>query len=250
MSGALTGNWSYAQVLLACFPYQKMYGNLPHITHVRSLTDALGECHVLFDYDTRWHFGELDNKRLVILSDVKYMDGADQLLAYVRKGGKALLIGENATFGEELLRPQQSPLAGLVQDGKVHELGAGQYVCCPLPPGDKQLWEILGQLGLQDLALLPREANQHVRLNAFAKADGKTLYFHVLNYDVPLGTTARVEQPRTGLKVRLPLPPGTQVQRAVVHDPDKAEVTPVEVGKDGTVALPPLRVYEVVEVGL
>ena len=251
-AGLYEGNWGYAQVLLGCFPYQKMYGNPSHITRLRSLTDALGECHLLFDYDTRWsfHFPEMQKYRLVILPDVKFMDSADQLLQYIRAGGKVLIVGENATFGEELLRPQQSPLAGLTQDGQVHTLGAGQYVSCPLAPNGKQLWTILGQLGLQDLALLPREDNQHVRFNGMAKLDGKTLYFHVLNYDVPLGTTARLDHPREGLKLRLPLPAGAQVKRAVVHDPDKTETQTVAVGADGTVTLPPLRVYEVVEVRL
>ncbi|MBU0610829.1 MAG: hypothetical protein KKI08_23320 [Armatimonadetes bacterium] len=249
------GNWGYAQVQLACFPYQKMYGNLPHISRVRSLTDALGECHVLFDYNTRWpgfHFPELQQYRLIILPDVKYMDvgWADQLVQYLKAGGKAIIVGENATMGAELPRPQISPFASLTQDGRMHTLGQGQYVSCALPPNGKQLWAILGQLGLQDLALCPPDANQHVRFNAFARADGKTLYFHVLNYDVPLGATARLEHPREGLKLRLPLPPGASVKRAVVHDPDKAEAAKVEIGADGTVALPPLRVYEVVEVGL
>ncbi len=249
------GNWSYAQVQLACFPSQKMYGNLPHISRVRSLTDALGECHVLFDYNTRWpgfHFPELQQYRLIILPDVKYMDvgSADQLIQYLKAGGKAIIVGENATMGAELPRPQTSPFASLPQDGRMHTLGQGQYVSCALPPNGKQLWAILGQLGLQDLALCPPEANQHVRFNAFAKADGKTLYFHVLNYDVPLGTTARLEHPREGLKLRLPLPPGASAKRAAVHDPDKAEAAKVEIGAGGTVALPPLRVYEVVEVGL
>jgi hypothetical protein len=249
------GNWGHAQVMLACFPVQKLYDHPSHLSRVRSLTEAALGCHLLFDYNTRWpgfHFPELRQYSLIILPDVKFMDAgeADQLLQYLRAGGKALLVGENATVGAELLRPQTSPFAPLTQDGQVHALGQGQYVSCALPPNGRQLWEILGQLGLQHLALLPPEANAHVRFNAFAKLDGQTLYLHVLNYDVPLGTTARLTTPREGLRVRLPLPPGAKVRQALVHDPDIKQPQALTVAADGAMSLPPLRVYQIIEVKL
>jgi hypothetical protein len=220
---------------------------------VRSLTEAALDCHLLFDYNTRWpgfHFPELQQYRLIILPDVKFMDNGDQLIQYLKAGGKAIIVGENATAGAESLRPQASPFASLTQDGQVHALGKGQYVSCALPPKGKQLWEMLGQLGLQGLALLPPETNAHVRCNAFAKLDGKTLYLHVLNYDVPLGTTARLTAPREGLKVRLPLPAGAKGGRALVHDPDVKQPQAIPIAPDGTMSLPPLRVYQLIEIAL
>lgn len=251
-AGLYEGNYGYSQVLVGAFPQQKIFGHQLHIARVRSITDAVGECGLLFDYDTRFsfHFPEMQKYRLVILPDVKYMDDAGELLKYIQAGGKAVVVGENATMSAEFMRPQKPPLADLVQDGKVHALGQGQYVAMELPPTGKQLWEVLGQLGLQDLALLPRDTERHVRFNGFMKPDGKTLYFHAVNYDVPLGVGRGVEQPHEGLKVRLPLPAGATVKQATVYDPDKAEAQRVEVAADGTVALPALRVYQVVEVRL
>ncbi len=249
------GNESYAQILLACFPLQRLYNHPRHINSVRELTKALADCHLLFDYGprtTEWNMSQIQRYALVILADVKYMSVsvAQQWLQYIRAGGKALIVGENATCSPDTLLPQESPFKTLQQDGQAHALGRGQYVCRALSPNCQQLWEILGQLGLQKLALMPPDANRHVRFNAFRKREGKSLYVHVLNYEVPLGISARVETAQEGLHIRLPLPPGAQIRQAIMHDPEQTQSYPVFAAPDGALTLPPLRIYQLLELRL
>lgn len=117
-------------------------------------------------------------------------------------------------------------------------------------PYARDLPQILEELGLASLVLLPQEGAERVCVNAFMRPDGSRLYLHVVNYDVQLGDAAPPPTVKTGLTVRLPLPAGKQITAARVYDPDVSAPITLSQPDANALALPPLRIYQVVELEL
>lgn len=244
LAPVFAGNLSRANVAVACFPEQRLYGNSTHIQRVRALTPLLANNHLLFDYVLEEGFTaqRLKGYDLVIVPDVRFMSRA-QLTAleeYLKGNGTVVLIGENAV-NDEFARPYaQSPLPA----------ASARCVYLSAMPNDGGVTELLGKLDLQRLALAPRDEARNVWLNAFARPDGSKLFLHVVNYNVELGSKAPEPQPIAGLKVKLPVPAGKQIGDVQVHDPDQAQPAPATVTAGGMLALPPLRIYQIVEITL
>lgn len=253
-AGLYTSRTPYAQVALACFPEQNLYGNRTHIARVRALTEALGDCHVLYDYVLEEGFTATGLKpySAVIVPDLAVMT-AEQVTAlgsYARAGGKVLLIGENART-DELLKPcTPAPLPS--GDLAPRAAGEGLLASRRLPPSARELWELLGAMGVQGLSLLSPEADARVWFNAFLSADGNALQVHVVNYDAPLGREGKPLVIRENLVVGVPLPKGYRAVGAEVLDPDAPGPTRLaaEGAKTVELRLPPLHSYQAVIIRL
>lgn len=103
-------------------------------------------------------------------------------------------------------------------------------------------------------ALMPSRGRlRGVRFTAFVEPapEPQRMVLHAVNYNVTvLEENPGVVTPMTGLTVRMPLPAGWTDARAVVYDPDAEapqEVTCEVVDGAAVLALPELRVYQMVE---
>ncbi len=249
----------YARVAVACFPEQKLYGNAAHIERLRSVTRALADCHLLFNYVLEEQFtpGALARYGLVIMPTVRVMtrEQVSALTGYLRHGGRVLFIGENGLQDERLQPFAEPPLPAAAPDNQAAPAGVGEgrYVARTTVPNPSALWDLLGQLEGRGLALMPPDRDGRVCFNATSAPSGAVLYLHVVNYAVPLGWRGGEVPIRTGLQVRLPLPEGTRAAQATVYDPDATgpQTAPCKLDAGALeVALPALRIYQVVKVDL
>ncbi|MHB8996222.1 MAG: hypothetical protein ACYC63_13330 [Armatimonadota bacterium] len=228
----------YAQVGIVCFPQQNLYRNATHIARVKSLTAALADCHVLFDYvlEDQVTPENLRKYALLLVPDVPVMSvaQAQAIKDYRAGGGQTVLIGNNAQ-ADERLQPYPQPALGDCD--------------LPQPPTSAGMWDLLGQRKLQSLALLPPRSNDRTWFNAFASPDGRTVYLHVVNYDMLLGREASPVDEKADLQVTPPLPAGMRLADALVYDPQQSEPTKLT-PRQGRLSLPPLHAYQLVVIRL
>ncbi|HUS80682.1 MAG TPA: beta-galactosidase trimerization domain-containing protein [Armatimonadota bacterium] len=255
-----TGLVPYAQVAVAAFADQALYGNSTHLDVVRTLTDDLLEGHALVDYITEDHFTPegLAGYRVVILPDVVYASPEQlaALAAYVSAGGTALVTGATPQAD-----PQLRPLGGALPQALAGALGgdapteaadgAGKWVYRPTAP-DEDLVGELSRLAGTELSVAP-DATRGVRMNAFARPEGGGIMLHVLNYDVPLGTDPQPWTDKTNVQIELPLPDGRVATTVTAWDPDVegAQEIPVRCA-DGRAffTLPSLHIYKMLRVDM
>jgi len=226
---------SYAQVGVAAFADQKLYGNIRNETMVRSMCRELCEAHVMFDLvpEPRFTAEHLARYDALIVPNVTFMSRSqiDALKTYVARGGRAAIVGDTATADDRMVPFDRPPLADLDA------------------PAEPSLAKVWGKPGV----LVGPEGWQieNVKVNAFANPD--QIVVHVVNYNVPLGENARPPVIVKDLALSIPLPKGRQPTRIDVYDPEEDEAHALDyrvTGGRAWIALPPLRIYKVIRIAL
>ena len=248
-----------ASTAVLAFPEQSWLGNPAHMSAVHGATDALTGGHVLFDYVSESHLevGVLSRYSAVVAPEVRVMSD-EQLRVlgeYVTGGGHAIVVRGLGGLDDALREREQAgglraAVRGLAE-GEHASLGRGRVTLLEDVAG---VPAVLGA-GCRVLSCPDRALGRRVKVNAFCDAPGrpKKLVLHVVNYSVPLGVEAAPPEEVDGIRVRLPLPAGAKVTAVTAYSPDRDAGVLLRVGDEGgakEVALPRLRIYEVVEVEL
>jgi hypothetical protein len=251
---------TYAQTAVLAFPEQSWRGNAAHFAAAEALTTALSEAHVLFDLVPESRFSEetLSRYSTVIAPDVNVLSDADleALAAYIRGWGHLVFTGHFA---------EQDDL------GQPRDLAAGEWAAAAqLKPGETAAWgqgAVTRRAAIEDIAAdLAAQASvltcsderraPHVKVNAFGtRTDPQRIVVHVVNYNVPLGVRGDPPEAVDGITLAIPvsLPKGEVRLTVSVLSPDAGVAGGAAAGfADGkvTVQLPPLTIYEVVEISL
>lgn len=249
----------YAQVgLLACAD-QDIYDNSHHLEAVKSLTTALLEGHVLFDYvvEDRCTPHVLRDFRLVVVPQLQYASASQlQALAeYVAGGGIVLLVGK-VPAQDLQLRPLRGEvperLAALSASGAEQSWadGHGRWVWLPELP-DMGLLERLNQVVGANLSVAASSLSGAVRFNAFVRPENGEVILHVLNYDTPLGALVQPVLDKSDVTIALPLPEGRRATIATAWSPDRDAPLqlPLHMNSGRAVfTLPNLHIYELVQI--
>ncbi len=225
---------SYAPLGVLAWPEQEWHANADHLPAVRQVTDALTEARLLFDYvpESQTTLEQLKRYDTVVAADTSHV--SDEQLAtlteYVKGGGKLITMGEFASHEPTM---QERPPASL---GAL----SARIEC-------ENLEQLVKTLATGSSGTASQEQN-HVKINAFA-GDGRIIV-HVVNYNVPLGVDARPPIEMEDFELEIPLTQGMRCSQAVAYAPDDPQPVELELrnlaGK-AVLTLPPLRVYQVVE---
>jgi len=125
-----------------------------------------------------------------------------------------------------------------------------------VPAGSIELWDWDSPPALGEALLPSRGALRGVRFSAFAEpsAPPRRLVVHAVNYNVSLvGDRLGQVTPMEGLKLAVPVPKDWRAATARVLDPDGTGPLEVPCQIEGGVAqleLPPLRIYQMVELDM
>jgi len=228
---------THASVAVLACPEQGWLGNPAHLGAVRTLTNALTEAHVLFDYVSESRLAEAALRRYgtLVAADLRVLSDAQlgALAAWAKRGGRLLVVGDFATLDDAKAPREALPPMKLVRyptvEAACEALGhAASVLSCPAA-----------------------ELGPHVKVNAFRAAD--RLVVHAVNYNVPLGINAPEPTAIDGIELSVPLPEGMRAAAAACHAPDEPRPAPLKVAtRDGRarLRLPTLRIYRVVELRL
>ncbi len=253
----------YAQVGMAVFADQAIYGHSAHLATTKALTQAMLQGHVLFDYVLEHRF-TADNLRefdLVVLPDVRFatVEQMEALAEYVAGGGVAIVMGQPPTHDLQM-RPlakgvvpaKLAALAATGQPGAASD-GQGRWAFLTTAP-DMAVIEALEQAAGRPLAIMEAEVSGAARANAFIRPEGDAeIIVHLLNYDTPLGALPDTIDVKEDLTITLPLPEGAQATGVTAWSPDREGAMDIPVRMDGGAAVftvPSLRIYEMIRVEL
>ena len=261
-----TGMDSWAQVGVAMFSEQALYGNRAHFQRVKQLTQQLLEEHVLFDYVTEEQFTpeHLARYSVVVLPYVQYA-GMRQLRAFegfVRDGGIGILVGDHPTADlrmEPFERPPLQPATEGAQDAelgvRVRRIGDGICIASERLPVRTGVVLWAASAGATDLPVIVDDEDRRpaVRVNAFVRRDGPRpqVVLHLLNYDVPLGVDAPDPDVVPRLELSVPLPNGLRAERVELFDPavEGREIVAFETrGERVKLAVEGLRIYKALRI--
>ena len=237
----------HAQVGVAVFADQGIYGNSMHLASVKSLTEDLLRGHALFDYviEDRFTAENLRKFEVVIVPLIQYasVEHMRALADYVAAGGVAVVIG-----GAPTRDLQTRPL-----DASGQADGEGKWVYLPEPPEEGLVAALSAATGT-NLSVAAEDLTGAVRMNAFVRPEGNgEIMLHVLNYDTPLGVLGKPARDKTDVAVSVPLPEGKRATRVTAWSPDRDDAVDLPVSStDGraTFTLPSLHIYEMARVTL
>lgn len=248
---------TYSPVAVLALPEQQWLGNPSHMGTVRLLTDLLTSEHVLFDFVSEFRLQEsaLNRYQSLMVTDLHVVSD-DQLAvleSYVKQGGHLFVVGDFAAQDEFLdtRDAKETPLLALVNGSGDDSASYGRGHVTRVARID----DIPASLGKTASVLHSPDSQlgAQVKVNAFQEdADTpRRLILHLVNYNVPLGVEPVPPVPVEGLELAIPLPEACQTVSARAYSPARVQAEELTVRHDkrlATIAVPSLRIYEVIEV--
>jgi len=239
------------RVGLAYFPRQAFHGNMRHVDLVWALADALNTQHIPYRVvtETDCRARDLDDLAVIFVPGVDHIESAElrSLQSFVRNGNTLVFNGSPPTRDEyyddiaaRLAFPQKSSgrviIAGEKIDARHVAARCKQalgYDPCITPAG-------------------PDATLAGLRFEMRCKPRDRRIVLHLLNYNVPLGSSRAKVSDIDSFKLRIPVPQGWRPTKALLHNSraDRPETLPLATVSRGfvEVSVPKLHIYSVLEV--
>lgn len=236
----------FCRVGLVYFPRQSLHGNMRHVKLVWAMARALNEQRIPYRIVTEsdCRSGSLDDLEIVFVPAVDHVELAEMraLHRFAQKGHTIVFHGGPPTHDEHY-RPLAEELRFAGGGGRDEVVDAASvateckralgYDACITPAG-------------------PDSKLPGLRFEMRAKPDERRVVVHLVNYNVPLGTSSGRVRDMENFAVRVPAPPGWRPTEALLHDSrrDQPETLTLRAVGDGfiEVTIPRLHIYAVVEV--
>ena len=246
-----------APVAVLALPEQQWLGNPSHMGTVGLLTDLLTSEHILFDFVSEFRLQEVDLNRYqsVVVADLRVVSDEQLtvLETFVRQGGQLFVAGDLAMQDEFLgaRGANETPFLALVNRPNDNSRSYGRGHITRVA----RIEDIAASLGRAASVLHCPDARlgAQVKVNAFQEPGDtpRRLIVHLVNYNVPLGVDPDPPVPVEGLELTIPVPEDCQGVSARACSPERVQGEELAVRHDSqraTIAVPSLRIYEVVEV--
>lgn len=227
------GLWPWGAVGVLVFAEQTWYGAHGHLTAAEQAVEVLSARAVPFvmltEEDCRTE--RTTELAALVVPSVGYLSAAqfEGLKAAAERGRPVVLTGAPPAF-DDRCRPTDYA-------AEFNGIGA-RRVAAPVALGDV--------LPVDSLRLLhgPDDPDAPVRVMVYRSADSARWIVHLVNYAVDLGRDTERVDVATGL--RLVPPAEWRIRTARAYRPEETDPTPLQL-VDGALPLPPLRVYQVIE---